>query len=183
MKKSISIVTMLLLAFVSFSISAQSIVGSWEGLSSRSGEKPGEPMKGNMQFVVTFNPDETGIQSFDGNASANIDQSTELKIRLRGKFAFTWVQEGSNVTIKMDTSQLELNLTENDLEIVSKDPNIQAMMNAYKPQMIQMFHSQFKSALGTSFSKNSTWTNVKIEGDKMRITDEDGLNLTLTRVK
>lgn len=183
MKKSTSIILMLFVALFSFNISAQNIIGSWEGISSRSGEKPGEPMKGNIQFVLTFNADKTGIQAFDGNASANIDQSTEFKVKLRGKFAFTWLHKGSNVTLEMNPSQLELDLTENDLEIVSSDPNTQAMMNAYKPQMVEMFHTQLKSALSTSFSKTSTWTNVKIEGDKMYITDEDGLNLTLTRIK
>ena len=182
MKKSISIIVLLFISLFSFNISAQNIIGTWEGISSRSGESPKDPMKGDINLITTFNADKTGIQSFDGNASANLDQNTKLKVKLRGKFPFTWVQEGSNITMEITPSQFELYLTENDIEIVSSDPNTQAMINAYKPQMVEMLHSQLKATLGTSFSKKSTWTNVKIEGNQMQITD-NGVNHSLTRVK
>ena len=73
-------------------------------------------------------------------------------------------------------------MTENDLEFICNDPNMAALMNAYKPQMVQMMQNQLKTSLGTSFSETSVWTNVKIEGNTMYITD-GGVDYKLTRVK
>lgn len=182
MKKSISIVTMLLLAFVSFSISAQSIVGSWEGKVTRHEETPDSPLKGEIKFFQTFNADMTGVLKFDGTANGKIDQNTQLKINLRGSIPFTWTKEGSTITMEINSSQLNIDLTQNDIEFICSDPNVAAMMNAYKPQMVQMMRNQLKSSMATSFSETSTWTNVKINGDTMYITD-GGVDYKLTRVK
>lgn len=182
MKKSISILAIFFIALISFNSSAQSVIGTWEGMSTRSGESPNEPMNGEIHYVQTFNADNSGLMSFNGITTGNLDQNTQLRISLRGKIPFTWAKDGSNVTMKLIVSQFELNLTENDIEFISNDPNIQAMMNAYKPQMVEMFYSQLKTALGTSISETSTWTNVKIEGDKMYVT-EKGKDYELTRIK
>ena len=85
-------------------------------------------------------------------------------------------------TMEINSSQLNLELTENDLEFICNDPNMAALMNAYKPQMVQMMQNQLKTSLGTSFSETSVWTNVKIEGNTMYITD-GGVDYKLTRIK
>ena len=182
MKKAISIVIMLLLAFVSFNVSAQSIVGSWEGRSTRTKESPNNPITGEIKFFQTFNADMTGVLKFDGVANGKIDQNAQLKINLRGSIPFTWTKEGSTITMKINSSQLNIDLTQNDIKFICSDPNVAAMMNAYKPQMVQMMRNQLKSSMATSFSETSTWTNVKINGDTMYITD-GGVDYKLTRIK
>ena len=182
MKKSTSIVIMLLLAFVSFNISAQSIIGSWEGKTIRPNDTSNNSIVGEIKFFQTFNADMTGVLKFDGVANGKIDQNSQLKINLRGSIPFTWAKEGSTITMKINSSQLNIDLTQNDIEFICNDPNVAAMMNAYKPQMVQMMRNQLKSSMATSFSETSTWTNVKINGDTMYITD-GGVDYKLTRIK
>lgn len=182
MNKSTSIILMLLIAFVSFNISAQDIIGTWEGKSTRTKESPNNPITGEIKFFQTFNADKTGVLKFDGLANGKIDQNTKLNIKLRGSIPFTWAKENSTITMKINSSQLNIELTENDLEFICNDPNMAALMNAYKPQMVQMMQNQLKTSLGTSFSETSVWTNVKINGDTMYITD-GGVDYKLTRIK
>ena len=182
MKKSFSIILMLLLAFVSFNISAQSIIGSWEGKTTRPNDTSNNSIVGEIKFFQTFNADMTGVLKFDGVANGKIDQNAQLKINLRGSIPFTWTKDNSTVKMRINSSQLNIELTENDLEFICNDPNMAALMNAYKPQMVQMMQNQLKTSLGTSFSETSVWTNVKIEGNTMYITD-GGVDYKLTRIK
>ena len=182
MKKSISFLAIIFIAVLSFNISAQSIIGSWEGKTTRPNDTSNNSIVGEIKFFQTFNADMTGVLKFDGVANGKIDQNAQLKINLRGSIPFTWTKEGSTITMKINSSQLNIDLTQNDIEFICSDPNVAAMMNAYKPQMVQMMHNQLKSSMATSFSETSTWTNVKINGDTMYITD-GGVDYKLTRIK
>lgn len=182
MKKSISIIAVLFIALISFTSSAQSIIGSWEGKTTSPNDTSNNSIVGEMKFFQTFNADMTGVLKFDGVANGKIDQNAQLKINLRGSIPFTWTKEGSTITMKLNSSQINIKLTQNDIEFICSDPNVAAMMNAYKPQMVQMMRNQLKSSMATSFSETSTWTNVKIEGNTMYITD-GGVDYKLTRVK
>ena len=67
-------------------------------------------------------------------------------------------------------------------KIAVTEAQMSALRNAYKPQMVQIMQNQLKSSMATSFSETSTWTNVKINGDTMYITD-GGVDYKLTRIK
>ncbi len=84
--------------------------------------------------------------------------------------------------MKLDSSNFEVVLTENDIEFICNDLQTQALMNAYKPQMVQMFNQQSKSLISSSIGSGSEWTIVSLEGDNMTIL-EKGNEYNLTRVK
>lgn len=183
MKKSFSIITILLVAFIAFNVTAQSydIIGTWKGKSVKD-ENSNNPMKGELNFIQTFNADNSGFLNFIGNLSGNIDPNTQLKINLKGKCPFSWTINDSTIIMKLDSSNFEVELTENDIEFICNDPQTQALMNSYKPQMVQMFNQQSKSVISSSIGSGSEWTIVSLEGDNMTII-EKGNEYNLTRVK
>lgn len=184
MKKSFSIITMLLIAFIAFNVTAQTydIIGTWEGKSVKDENNSNKPMKGELSFIQTFNADSSGFLNFIGNLSGNIDPNTQLKINLKGKCPFSWTINDSTIIMKLDSSNFEVVLTENDIEFICNDLQTQALMNAYKPQMVQMFNQQSKSLISSSIGSGSEWTIVSLEGDNMTIL-EKGNEYNLTRVK
>ena len=184
MRKSISLFTVLFIAFIAINASAQSydIIGTWKGKSVKDENNSNNPMKGELNFIQTFNADNSGFLSFNGNLSENIDPNTQLKINLKGKCPFSWTINDSTIIMNLDSSNFEVELTENDIEFICNDPQTQALMNSYKPQMVQMFNQQSKSVISSSIGSGSEWTIVSLEGDNMTII-EKGNEYNLTQVK
>ena len=139
-------------------------------------------MKGELNFIQTFNADNSGSINFNGNLSGNIDPNCQLKINLKGDCPFSWTINDATIVMKLDPSKFVIKLTENDIEFICNDPQTQALMNSYKPQMIQMFDQQLKSVISSSIGSGSEWTIVSFKGDNMTII-EKGNEYNLTRVK
>lgn len=184
MKKFISSTVLIFIAFFALNASAQSydIIGTWKGKSVKDENNSNNPMKGELNFIQTFNADNSGSINFNGNLSGNIDPNCQLKINLKGECPFSWTINDATIVMKLDPSKFDIKLTENDIEFICNDPQTQALMNSYKPQMIQMFDQQLKSVISSSIGSGSEWTIVSLEGDNMTII-EKGNEYNLTRVK
>lgn len=184
MKKFISSTILIFIAFFALNASAQSydIIGTWKGKSVKDENNSNNPMKGELNFIQTFNADNSGSINFNGNLSGNIDPNCQLKINLKGECPYSWTINDATIVMKLDPSKFDIKLTENDIEFICNDPQTQALMNSYKPQMIQMFDQQLKSVISSSIGSSSEWTIVSLEGDNMTII-EKGNEYNLTRVK
>ena len=183
MKKSIFTFLMILIATVAFSSSAQNvnIVGTWKGKTSGASDNPKDSMKGVIYYTHTFNANGTGTISFNGTVQGKIDDESQVKIRLKGSSPISWTKKDNVITITSNPSQLNIDLTEKDVELTCTDPEMQSIMNSYKPHLVKMMRRKIKSSLKSDISK-SQWKIIKSEGNSLTI-NENGNTIKLTRVK
>ena len=181
MKKTISILSILLISLFLFNAFSQNtnIIGSWSGKTSHASDNPKDSMKGIINYDYTFNADFLGEVFFYGDVEGAVDKEFYLKLKIKGSCPFTWTKKDNIISITSNQSQLSVDLSEKDVDLICSDSEMQSIINSYKPYLIKMMRRKFKSSLKSSISKTE-WKIIKCEGNTLTI-NENGNTLKLTR--
>ena len=183
MNKTISIFTIILITLISFNTPAQNtnIVGTWKGKTSGASDNPKDSMKGIINYDYKFNADYSGEVIFNGNVEGAVDDDFYLKLRINGSCPFSWTKKDNIIFITSNQSQLNVDLSEKDVDLICSDSEMQSVINSYKPYLIKMMRRKFKSSLKSSISKTQ-WETIKCEENALTI-KENGKTVKLTRIK
>lgn len=114
--------------------SENSIIGTWEGKKFENGSS--------ASYTYIFYNDGSGFATFNANGRNEVTKSTILEMNMSGELKFHWKKENSTITI--NASDLKMNITEDDLIIISDNPQEKATFDSQKSVILDSLNSIFK---------------------------------------
>lgn len=184
MRKSISLLLILLAAFISFKSHAKSLesdlVGTWVGDVIVVSE---DNLSGYITPVVAFNENEKGSYSFLINTTYTIDSQTSIEIRIAGNIPGKWLlDQDNNIVLALNKNKFVMNITDKCFKIKSKDKEVAQLLEEYKPILTNDL-SKIKDTILESIPEERIFSNPIVKKSKLYLTLEDGSTMTLTRGK
>ena len=182
MRKSISLLLILFVAFVSLKTHAKSLesnlVGTWVGDVIVVSE---DNLSGYITPVVAFNENKNGSYSFLINTTYTIDTNTSIEILIAGNIPGKWMlDEDDNIVLSLNKERFVMNITDKCFKINSKDNEVAQLLEEYKPILINDL-SKIKDTVLESIPEKRTFSNPTIKKSKLYLTTEDGSTMTFTR--
>lgn len=186
MKKTISIISLLLILSLSFNVNAQTynIIGTWEEFAI----KDSHDLK--IYCSYTFNANNSGIVKFRGNIFNEFQdfQNFKTKISLKGDCSFSWDLDGSKINILFDDSKF--NITEQNIDFLCNDPQIQAILDS-NPQLIEKQNHLSKGIISSlkdiilynNHHSQTQWNILDIEDKNTLIIIEEDSIRRITRIE
>lgn len=184
MRKSISLLLILLAVFISFKSHAKSLesdlVGTWVGDVIVVSE---DNLSGYITPVVAFNENEKGSYSFLINTTYTIDSQTSIEIRIAGNIPGKWLlDQDNNIVLALNKNKFVMNITDKCFKIKSKDKEVAQLLEEYKPILTNDL-SKIKDTILESIPEERIFSNPIVKKSKLYLTLEDGSTMTLTRGK
>lgn len=166
MKKSISIIILLFVAFFSVNASAQSskLVGTWVG----EGEYDAQ-MNATAVPTLIFKANNTGSITMSYEMSSALDETSSLMAKIKINVPMRWSYSNSTINGTFNTESTTINIDE--LKVASQDPYVEELMQSYIPQLKQMLLGEFNKAK-QKLPKTDSFKVVSITGNTLTLIQE-----------
>ena len=170
MKKSISIIALLVVALFSFNASAQSsnLIGTWMGDKDVQ-SNPSLVME--MTPTLTFHTNNSGYIGGLISYLLPIDEETSFSCNLKFTAKMNWTYNNSTIYISVMTESS--NISFNEFKMVPSNTPAARLMEKHIPEFKKLIMEEFKMSASKMIPKETTFKNVKISGNTMYLTDED----------
>lgn len=179
MKKILVVLVSFLVAIISINLLAQdpNIVGVWEIKQILNEKTENNPMTMLLSGSYTFNPDSTATVYSELGISKDLDTESKLEIKAKMDCPLKWSANGSELVLKSDPTQIKIEITEDDIEVISSNSQVVAKFDSIKPQLIVAFKENLKLYLLSSYPKEERYTIVELTSDTLIIAGLlDGVN-------
>lgn len=179
MKKILVVLVSFLAAIMSINLLAQdpNIVGVWEIKQILNEKTENNPMTMLLSGSYTFNPDSTATVYSELGISKDLDTESKLEIKAKMDCPLKWSANGSELVLKSDPTQIKIEITEDDIEVISSNSQVVAKFDSIKPQLIVAFKENLKLYLLSSYPKEERYTIVELTSDTLIIAGLlDGVN-------
>lgn len=179
MKKILVVLVSFLAAIMSINLFAQdpNIVGVWEIKQILNEKTENNPMTMLLSGSYTFNPDSTATVYSELGISKDLDTESKLEIKAKMDCPLKWSANGSELVLKSDPTQIKIEITEDDIEVISSNSQVVAKFDSIKPQLIVAFKENLKLYLLSSYPKEERYTIVELTSDTLIIAGLlDGVN-------
>ncbi len=188
MKKSISIIVLLLVAFLSANTSAQSkhdilkanLTGTWV---SDKIPLTDDGLSGFMTPVLAFKNDQSGSYSFKITAKINLDDysNSYIEVTMAGNAPLKWTLDESNVLhAYIDREKYHMNISEKCFKVNNNDPVAKEYLENNKNELINMLYD-FRDKMVDILPETASWSDISTKGARLKMTDNDGVEISLTR--
>lgn len=125
----------------------------------------------------TFNPDSTATVYSELGISKDLDTESKLEIKAKMDCPLKWSANGSELVLKSDPTQIKIEITEDDIEVISSNSQVVAKFDSIKPQLIVALKENLKLYLLSSYPKEERYTIVELTSDTLIIAGLlDGVN-------
>lgn len=179
MKKILVVLVSFLAAIMSINLLAQdpNIVGVWEIKQILNEKTENNPMTMLLSGSYTFNPDSTATVYSELGISKDLDTESKLEIKAKMDCPLKWSANGSELVLKSDPTQIKIEITEDDIEVISSNSQVVAKFDSIKPQLIVALKENLKLYLLSSYPKEERYTIVELTSDTLIIAGLlDGVN-------
>lgn len=179
MKKTLVVLVSFLAAIMSINLLAQdpNIVGVWEIKQILNEKTENNPMTMLLSGSYTFNPDSTATVYSELGISKDLDTESKLEIKAKMDCPLKWSANGSELVLKSDPTQIKIEITEDDIEVISSNSQVVAKFDSIKPQLIVALKENLKLYLLSSYPKEERYTIVELTSDTLIIAGLlDGVN-------
>ena len=179
MKKTLVVLVSFLAAIMSINLLAQdpNIVGVWEIKQILNEKTENNPMTMLLSGSYTFNPDSTATVYSELGISKDLDTESKLEIKAKMDCPLKWSANGSELVLKSDPTQIKIEITEDDIEVISSNSQVVAKFDSIKPQLIVALKENLKQYLFSSYPKEERYTIVELTSDTLIIAGLlDGVN-------
>ena len=179
MKKILIVMVSFLAAIMSINLLAQdpNIVGVWEIKQILNEKTENNPMTMLLSGSYTFNPDSTATVYSELGISKDLDTESKLEIKAKMDCPLKWSANGSELVLKSDPTQIKIEITEDDIEVISSNSQVVAKFDSIKPQLIVALKENLKLYLLSSYPKEERYTIVELTSDTLIIAGLlDGVN-------
>lgn len=177
MKQFFTLIAMLLVASLTTTSHAQSIIGSWKS-NMESVEGSDYVGEAKSDFIYTFNDDNTGVCNYNIYATQPLDDTSSMNFHVITKMTFEWELSGDELTVIPQSVDTMLG----DVSIEPSNPEHETIIPLIR-QMLQDSFDKNKYLMGDHINKNtSTQTAFFPTPNKMVLVDINSVTTTLSRM-
>lgn len=173
MKKSISLIVFILIAFISINASAQTskFIGTWN-----SQDLPLE--NGKFNLCVKLNENNEGSVKWTTKANGrNYDYNASFTVIV--EMPCYWMDDGACIYCYLDKSKATFSLPKNLVKITSNNPSVKKQINSIKQEFIQQLEYNSDDLI-YDLPETFTWEIISASSNKL-VLSEDGDIITFTK--
>ena len=177
MRKSISLFTVLFIAFFALNASAQTskLLGTWYGNTHPVNQ---QGMRGTMVPSLTLKDGNIGTFDCVLKQKGSLGNGSTVEFTVNHSAPCHWEFDGSNLYLRIDVYNAVITVPKNKVKFTCKDPKGLKALNSSKDEFIELVKNEYFDP--NMIPDEAYWQNVSVIGNTLTFY-EDGVKYTFKK--